>query len=333
MYSRRWLIAALGVLGLVTGCSQFNTNLSSQTSSSVLTFLSPSAVALGNVPPTGLPITANGAGFVTGAIILWNVGPNQVSLTTTFVSSAQLTATVPIADITTAGKVPVAVQIPGSAVSGSSNVYATTTTEVSNFINFKIDAAAGPAPAITSVLAPSTSLSSTPYCQPNGFTLTVNGANFVNGSVVNWNGSPRVTTFGSSTQLTASVTAADAAFPGTAGISVSNPSAPSNTVPFTMTTPAPPGLPTPSIISLSQTSAIAGSQTFPLTVTGSSFVPCSVVQWNGSSVATTYVSATELDATIPAVDIFSANPAVNVTVFTLLPGGGASGAIVFTVSP
>jgi hypothetical protein len=34
------------------------------------------------------------------------------------------------------------------------------------------------------------------------FTLTVNGAGFVAGSVVNWNGSPRATTFVSSTKLT-----------------------------------------------------------------------------------------------------------------------------------
>ena len=35
------------------------------------------------------------------------------------------------------------------------------------------------------------------------FTLTVNGAGFVPGAVVHWNGSPRPTTFVSNTQLTA----------------------------------------------------------------------------------------------------------------------------------
>jgi hypothetical protein len=330
MYSRRWLVAALAVLGLVGGCSEFNTNLTSQTSSSVLTFLSPASVAAGGQPFT---LTANGAGFVSGAKILWNGS----ALTTTFVSPTQLTAAVPASNIATAGTVQVAIQIPGSSVSGTSGTTATTTTEVSNLINFKIDAPAGAAPAITSVSAPSTSLSSTPYCQPNGFTLTVNGSNFVNGSVVNWNGSPRATTFGSSTLLTASIFATDAAFPGTVGISVSNPSAPSNTVAFTMTTPAT-SLPAPSIISLSQTTATPGSPTFTLTVTGSSFVPCSVVQWDGSPKATNYVGATQLNATIPATDLFTAGPGgtprtVQVTVFTLAPGGGSSGAISFTISP
>ena len=338
MYSRRWLIAALVVLGLVGGCSSFNTNLTNQTSSSVLTFLSPASVNAGAVPSSGLTITANGGGFVPGAIVLWNLGPNQIQLTTTFVSSIQVTAIVPASNFTNAGSVQVAVQIPGSAVSGSSGTTATTTTEVSNRVSFNIGAAAGPAPVITSVSAPSTSLSSTPYCQPNGFTLTVNGSNFTNDSAVNWNGLPRQTTFGSSALLTASISATDVALPGVARVSVSNASGTSNTVTFTTTTPAA-NLPAPSITSLSQTSVTAGSLTFTLSVTGSSFVPCSVVRWDGSDKATAYVSATQLDATIPAADVFTAGVGgatartVQVTVFTLTPGGGTSGAITFTINP
>jgi hypothetical protein len=56
-----------------------------------------------------------------------------------------------------------------------------------------------------------------------GFTLTVNGTGFVLGSVLNWNGSPRATTFVSKTQLTATVLATDIARNGTASITVSNP--------------------------------------------------------------------------------------------------------------
>ena len=57
----------------------------------------------------------------------------------------------------------------------------------------------------------------------SGFTLTVNGAGFVSGSVVNWNGSPRATTFVSNAQLTASILATDIAVKGTASITVSSP--------------------------------------------------------------------------------------------------------------
>src|SRR5713101_147883 len=44
-----------------------------------------------------------------------------------------------------------------------------------------------------------------------GFTLTVNGTGFVSGSVVNWNGSARATTFVSGSQLTATVLSSDIA--------------------------------------------------------------------------------------------------------------------------
>jgi hypothetical protein len=57
-----------------------------------------------------------------------------------------------------------------------------------------------------------------------GFTLTVNGGWFVPASVVNWNGSPRATTFVSSSQLTAAILASDIATPSTAAVTVVNPS-------------------------------------------------------------------------------------------------------------
>ncbi|MBI4993468.1 hypothetical protein HZC33_00710 [Candidatus Wolfebacteria bacterium] len=55
------------------------------------------------------------------------------------------------------------------------------------------------------------------------FTLTLNGSGFVSDSSVLWNGFSRATTFVSSTQLTAAITAADVASVGTASVSVSNP--------------------------------------------------------------------------------------------------------------
>ncbi len=57
-----------------------------------------------------------------------------------------------------------------------------------------------------------------------GFTLTVTGSAFVSGAKVNWNGSPRATTFVSATQLTATILASDIAHASTATITVTNPS-------------------------------------------------------------------------------------------------------------
>ena len=73
------------------------------------------------------------------------------------------------------------------------------------------------------------------------FTLTVNGTNFVSGSVVRWNGSDKMTTFVSATQLMAMITAADIAAPGgMASVTVFNPlpgGGLSNALPFTINPP------------------------------------------------------------------------------------------------
>jgi hypothetical protein len=57
----------------------------------------------------------------------------------------------------------------------------------------------------------------------SSFTLTVQGTNFTNSSVVQFNGSARVTTFVSSTELQAAITAADVAPVGVATVTVLDP--------------------------------------------------------------------------------------------------------------
>jgi hypothetical protein len=57
-----------------------------------------------------------------------------------------------------------------------------------------------------------------------GFRLKVNGAGFVATSTVNWNGSPRTTTFVSSFQVTAAILASDIATASTAAVTVVSPS-------------------------------------------------------------------------------------------------------------
>jgi hypothetical protein len=56
-----------------------------------------------------------------------------------------------------------------------------------------------------------------------GFTLTVNGTGFSSGAVLNWNGTPRTTEIISSSQLKATIGAADVAKAGTALVTVVNP--------------------------------------------------------------------------------------------------------------
>lgn len=61
--------------------------------------------------------------------------------------------------------------------------------------------------------------------------------------------------------------------------------------------------------SLSPSSTLAGGQSFTLTINGSGFQSGDVVQWNGLSRATTYVSPNQLTAVVLASDITSAGTA------------------------
>jgi hypothetical protein len=77
-------------------------------------------------------LTVNGTNFNNNATINWN-GAAQ---TTTFVSAAQLTATISAADVASAGTVPVTVTNPGTA----GGVYGGgTTSETSNSVTFTIN--------------------------------------------------------------------------------------------------------------------------------------------------------------------------------------------------
>ncbi|MFZ3375029.1 MAG: hypothetical protein WA183_05700, partial [Chthoniobacterales bacterium] len=159
------------------------------------------------------------------------------------------------------------------------------------------------------------------------FTLTVNGSGFITTSVVNWNGAPRATTFSSSAQLTAAISAADIATAGTIGVTVTNPGpggGTSNAKPFTVNNPV------PAISSISPSSATAGGPAFTLTVNGSNFVSGSNVHWNSSVLTTTFFSNAQVTATVPSSDIETAGTA-SVTVVNDPPGGGTSNAMTFTV--
>jgi hypothetical protein len=79
-------------------------------------------------------------------------------------------------------------------------------------------AQSNPVPFINQPLVPMTAAPGGP-----GFTLTVNGTEFVSTSVVNWNGTALATTFVTSSQLTATVPASNIAVPGTAAVTVMNP--------------------------------------------------------------------------------------------------------------
>ena len=97
-------------------------------------------------------------------------------------------------------------------------------------------------------------------------------------------------------------------------ISISNFTAPTN--------------PVPTITSITPNTAVVGS-TPTVTVTGTGFTAASVVNVDGASIPSTFVSATQLTGTVPAgapAGVYS------VTVVNPTPGGGTSNAVTFTVT-
>ncbi|MBI2157832.1 MAG: Ig-like domain-containing protein, partial [Candidatus Rokubacteria bacterium] len=85
-----------------------------------------------------------------------------------------------------------------------------------------------------------------------------------------------------------------------------------------------------SLSSLVPDTVAAGTAGLVLSVNGAGFDPTSVVLWNGAPRATTFVSPTQLQATISATDVALAGTAA-VTVAS--SGGAPSNALTFTIAP
>ena len=87
----------------------------------------------------------------------------------------------------------------------------------------------------------------------------------------------------------------------------------------------------PDITGLSPAAATQGEASFTLTVTGDNYVagnPGSTVLWNGTALSTTFVSATELSAVVPASDVVQPGTA---RVMVSNPGNITSSAETFTI--
>jgi uncharacterized repeat protein (TIGR01451 family) len=285
-----------------------------------ITTLQPSSATAGG---PGFTLTVNGSNFVSTSQVSFG-GTNR---TTTFVNSGQVTAAILAGDIASPGSPAVVVTNPGPG-GGPSNSVAFNVTSTT------------PVPVLTSIV-PNSATAGGP-----AFTLTLNGSNFISSSIAQWNGGNRTTTFVNSTQLTASITAADILTAGSASVTVFNPTiillkpqgsagqattAPagntSNALTFTINAPNP----VPTLTSLVPSSLAAGGAAFTLTLNGTNFISSSVAQWKGVARTTTFVSATQLTAAISASDIATPGTAA-VTVFNPTPGGGTSNSLTFTIT-
>lgn len=139
-----------------------------------------------------------GSGFVKDSVVYFD----EVSRPTEFQSEYLIAATLSPSDVAQPGVHQITVVSP-SPGGGTSNALTLTITNAIPTISklSPVSAAAGAA----------------------GATMTVTGTGFFSGSVVNWNGAPRTTTYVDQETLKASITQTDLAAPGNFNISVSNP--------------------------------------------------------------------------------------------------------------
>jgi len=178
-----------------------------------------------------------------------------------------------------------------------------------------------PAPVISSI---------SPAQAPAGsgaLVLTITGTGFLSGSVVDVNHLSEVTTYVDSTKLTANVPANQMASGASLAVTVTNGSVSSGAA-------SPVNLeidnPAPTVTSVAPTSLLTGTASPSLTVTGTGFVPTTVVDVNGSPRSTTFASQTQISAALTAADVASGTT-LSVSVVNSAPGGGMASAVTVAV--
>ena len=88
---------------------------------------------------------------------------------------------------------------------------------------------------------------------------------------------------------------------------------------------------TPVIASVIPASADAAGPAFTLAVNGNNFDSGTIVQWNGTARSTTYLSASQVTAQIPATDLQVTGDFVTALVTVTKSTGASSGAVAFTI--
>ena len=158
--------------------------------------------------------------------------------------------------------------------------------------------------------------------------VTLTGSNFIQGSSGRLGGMDRVTTFVSPTELTMALTPADLSTGGEHEVVVVNgPPGGGTSGSITLTV----GYPTPTVASLSPSSAPMGSPELTLSIQGAGFVDgTSSVRFGNSSL--TPVTVTDAELTVQVADHLLVDAAfVDVRVVNPGPAGGSSSPMQFAV--
>lgn len=186
---------------------------------------------------------------------------------------------------------------------------------VSNKLTFTVIPAPPPTPRLTSINP------SIGYINSGTFTLTANGSNFTNGSVIWFGGASYATTFMSASKITARIQ--NLTTTGSYSVKVCNGPVSgqncSDALSYEVIRPLVNDyvILTPTISSLSPNPVTAGGPGFTLTVDGDGFLGNSVVNIGGSQRNTSYISMNQLTAQLLASDIATAGTAsITVTITT-----------------
>jgi hypothetical protein len=264
-----------------------------------VTSVSPDKATVGSVGPS---IVVAGTNFVPRSIVQLDGAP----LATSFVSGTELRATIPTSKLAAVGvlRLSVGTSPPGGGASKE------VTFEVQN-----------PGATLTG-LSPLSVITGT-----GPTTLTVSGTGFVPGAKVVFGATNLTTTFTSSTSLSATIPASLLLSTGSVPVTVVNPPPGGGTsapISFTVANPQ------AAIQAINPSAAFVGSAALQLAVNGSGFVPGSAVVFNGTTLATTFVSGSSLQATVPAASLGAAGD-FPVAVSNPPPGGGLTAPVVFRV--
>jgi len=213
----------------------------------VLANISPSTAFAGSV---GLTLTLTGYNFVPGATAYFNGTP----LSTTFVTTQQLTAVLPASSLSVAGIFAVAVTNPDTP--GASSLV----------LSFTVQSVTAPNPQPTIAnLSPNSAVAGT-----NPLPVTITGNGFLTSSTVTFNGIAHPASLGATGQLTITLTAADLRTAGNYPVVVTNPPpGGGSSQPATFTVQPAPVTPTLQSLTLSGATVVGGgSVTGTITLSG-----------------------------------------------------------------
>jgi hypothetical protein len=159
--------------------------------------------------------------------------------------------------------------------------------------------------------------------------VQLNGTGFKKPVVAVWNNSLQLdTTFVNSKQVTAVIPSQQLETARLASIFAMQGSGQNQTATASLTITI--GNVAPTLTSMSPQHVIVGAPTFTLTMTGTNFNSSSVANWNTTALTTTFVSATQLTASVPQA-LYATAGTSKVSVVNPGTGGGTTAQLTMTI--